>query len=134
MVQRAMAGPELSIDCLGDRDGRCLNAIPRTMLESRGGESIKGAVVRDEELIALGRRTMEALAVSGPQATTLLAAGCPLDLDASAFPVGMCTRTMLAKAEVVLWRTDPQVFRLEVWRSFVAYVSQFLGEAARGII
>jgi len=75
-----------------------------------------------------------ALAVSGPQATTLLAAGCPLDLDASAFPVGMCTRTMLAKAEVVLWRTDPQVFRLEVWRSFVAYVSQFLGEAARGII
>src|ERR1035437_2392112 len=46
MVQRAMNGPELSIDCLGDREGRCLNAIPRTMLESRGGESIKGAVVR----------------------------------------------------------------------------------------
>ncbi len=75
-----------------------------------------------------------ALAVSGPQATTLLAAGCALDLDASAFPVDMCTRTMLAKAEIVLWRTEPQVFRLEVWRSFVAYVSQFLGEAARGII
>jgi sarcosine oxidase subunit gamma len=75
-----------------------------------------------------------ALTVSGPQATTLIAAGCPLDLDASAFPVGMCTRTMLAKAEVVLWRTDPQVFRVEVWRSFVAYVSHFLGEAARGII
>jgi sarcosine oxidase subunit gamma len=75
-----------------------------------------------------------ALAVSGPHATTLLAAGCPLDLDASAFPVGMCTRTRLAKAEIVLWRTDPQVFRVEVWRSFVAYVSQFLGEAARGII
>jgi carbamoyl-phosphate synthase large subunit len=66
MVQRAMHGPELSIDCLGDRDGRCLNAIPRTMLESRGGESIKGAVVHDAELIELGRRTMEALAVSGP--------------------------------------------------------------------
>ena len=38
MVQRAMGGPELSIDCLGDMQGRCLNAIPRTMLESRGGE------------------------------------------------------------------------------------------------
>ena len=24
MVQRAMNGPEISIDCLGDRDGRCL--------------------------------------------------------------------------------------------------------------
>ena len=75
-----------------------------------------------------------ALALSGPQATTLLAAGCPLDLDPAPFPVGMCTRTILAKAEVLLWRTGPQVFRVEVWRSFVAYVSQFLGEAARGII
>jgi carbamoyl-phosphate synthase large subunit len=66
MVQRAMGGPELSIDCLGDQRGRCLNAIPRTMLESRGGESIKGEVIHDEELIELGRRTMEALAVRGP--------------------------------------------------------------------
>ncbi len=66
MVQRAMGGDELSIDCLGDREGRCLNAIPRTMLESRGGESIKGQVVRDEELIELGRSVMEALRVSGP--------------------------------------------------------------------
>jgi carbamoyl-phosphate synthase large subunit len=66
MVQRAMGGPELSIDCLGDRDGRCLNAIPRTMLESRGGESIKGEVIHDGELIELGRRTMEALGICGP--------------------------------------------------------------------
>jgi carbamoyl-phosphate synthase large subunit len=66
MVQRAMAGPEISIDCLGDRDGRCLNAIPRTMLESRGGESIKGQVVADGELVELGRRTIEALRVAGP--------------------------------------------------------------------
>jgi carbamoyl-phosphate synthase large subunit len=66
MVQRAMGGPEMSVDCLGDPSGRCLNAIPRTMLESRGGESIKGQVVHDEELIELGRRTMEALRVTGP--------------------------------------------------------------------
>lgn len=66
MVQRAMAGPEISIDCLGDSQGRCLNAIPRSMLESRGGESIKGQVIRDEELIELGRRTMETLRVYGP--------------------------------------------------------------------
>ena len=66
MVQRAMGGPELSIDCLGDLEGRCLNAIPRTMEESRGGESIKGRVVHDAELIELGARAMEALAVRGP--------------------------------------------------------------------
>ena len=71
------------------------------------------------------------LAVSGAQAATLLAAGCPLDLDESAFPVGMCTRTMLSKAEVVLWRTAAQQFRLEVWRSFAPYVTEYLAGAAR---
>jgi carbamoyl-phosphate synthase large subunit len=66
MVQRALDGPELSIDCLGDRDGRCLNAIPRTMLESRGGESIKGTVIDDPELVELGCAVMQALEVRGP--------------------------------------------------------------------
>ena len=54
------------MDCLGDRDGRCLNVIPRTMIESRGGESIKGTVIHDDELIALGRSVGEALGVRGP--------------------------------------------------------------------
>ena len=66
MLQRLMDGPEFSIDCLGDRDGRCLNAIPRSMLESRGGESIKGEVLDDPELRELGVRVMEALQVRGP--------------------------------------------------------------------
>jgi carbamoyl-phosphate synthase large subunit len=66
MVQKAMNGPEFSIDCLSDTEGRCLNAIPRTMIESRGGESIKGTVIADSELIDLGRRVVEALGVRGP--------------------------------------------------------------------
>jgi carbamoyl-phosphate synthase large subunit len=66
MVQRFMDGPEFSIDTLSDQRGRCLNAIPRTMIESRGGESIKGTVIADEELIALGARVSEALGVRGP--------------------------------------------------------------------
>jgi carbamoyl-phosphate synthase large subunit len=66
MVQWWMDGPEFSIDCLSDLDGRCLNAIPRTMIESRGGESIKGTVIADRELIELGRRVVEALDVRGP--------------------------------------------------------------------
>jgi sarcosine oxidase, subunit gamma len=74
-----------------------------------------------------------ALEVSGPHATIVLNAGCPLDLDLSAFPVGMCTRTVLAKAEIVLWRTSTEVFHVEVWRSFAAYVSQFLAEATRDV-
>lgn len=74
-----------------------------------------------------------ALELSGPDAPLLLAAGCPLDLEIGAFPVGMCTRTMLAKAEIILWRTGAGEFRVEVWRSFAPYVSAFLGEAARGL-
>lgn len=66
MIQRLMDGEEFSMDCLGDRDGRCLNVIPRTMIESRGGESIKGTVIADPELIELGRTVMEALGVYGP--------------------------------------------------------------------
>jgi carbamoyl-phosphate synthase large subunit len=66
MIQRFMDGPEFSIDALGDADGRCLNAIPRTMIESRGGESIKGTVIDDPELVSLGARVAEALGVRGP--------------------------------------------------------------------
>jgi carbamoyl-phosphate synthase large subunit len=66
MVQRFMGGPEFSIDILCDLDGRCLNAIPRTMIESRGGESIKGTVIDDRELVELGRAVGEALPVRGP--------------------------------------------------------------------
>ena len=66
MIQRLMDGPEFSIDTLSDLDGRCLNAIPRTMIESRGGESIKGTVIDDAELISLGCRVVETLKVRGP--------------------------------------------------------------------
>jgi carbamoyl-phosphate synthase large subunit len=66
MVQWLMGGDEFSMDCLSDREGRCLNVIPRTMIESRGGESIKGTVIADRELIDLGRRVVEALGVRGP--------------------------------------------------------------------
>lgn len=66
MVQRACAGEEFSIDVLCDLDGRAVNAIPRTMIESKGGESIKGMTLDDPELIDFGRRAAEALSLVGP--------------------------------------------------------------------
>jgi sarcosine oxidase subunit gamma len=71
-----------------------------------------------------------ALSVSGPRATEVVNAFNPLDLDPAAFPIGMVTRTVFAKAEVVLWRTAPDAFRIEVWRSFAPYVEGLLREAA----
>ena len=74
-----------------------------------------------------------ALIVEGPQAVTMLNGACPLDLHPSAFPVGMCTRTVFAKAEIVLWRTGEQRFHLEVARSFARYVYELLREIAADI-
>ena len=71
------------------------------------------------------------VAVEGPGAARLLAAGCPLDLDLTAFPVGMSTRTLLVKAEIGLWRRAEDVFRIEVLRAFAPYVARILDEAAR---
>ena len=65
-VQEVCAGEEFSMDVFCDIEGRCLNAIPRTMIESKGGESIKGMTIADDELIALGRDVSEALGVVGP--------------------------------------------------------------------
>jgi len=70
-----------------------------------------------------------ALSVHGPRAEEVLASGCALDLSVAAFPVGMCTRTMFGKAEIVLWRTVTASFHLEVWRSFAPYVEALLREA-----
>ena len=84
-------------------------------------------------LVDISQRQL-ALQVSGQHAATVLNAGCPLDLHPSAFPVGMCTRTLLAKAPIVLWRPATEVFHLEVWRSFVPYVERLLQEVARELV
>jgi carbamoyl-phosphate synthase large subunit len=66
MVQAVCGGEEFSIDVFSDLEGRCLNAIPRTMIQSKGGESIKGMTLKDWELIDFGRRVAEALPIRGP--------------------------------------------------------------------
>ena len=71
-----------------------------------------------------------AISVRGRDASALLNSGCPLDLDESAFPPGMCTRTLLGKAEIVLWRKAAEEYHLEVWRSFSDYVLGWLREAS----
>jgi sarcosine oxidase subunit gamma len=40
---------------------------------------------------------------------------------------------VFAKAEIVLWRTGEEMFQIEVWRSFAAYVSRFLAESEREV-
>ncbi len=72
-----------------------------------------------------------AIEVFGLCAAWSINAFCALDLHPSAFPIGMCTRTVFAKAQIILWRTDTDVFRIEVARSFAPYVWACLEEARR---
>ncbi|MBX3574697.1 MAG: sarcosine oxidase subunit gamma [Mesorhizobium sp.] len=72
-----------------------------------------------------------AIMVEGKGAEATLSAGCPQDLSRAVFPVGACSRTILGKIEVVVWRTGETAFRVECWRSFSTYAFDFLEEAAR---
>lgn len=71
------------------------------------------------------------LILAGPKAAEVLAAGCPLDLDAAVFTPGTCSRTLYGKAEIVLWRQAVDRFHVECWRSFAPYVHGLMAEAAR---
>ncbi|HEY3850075.1 MAG TPA: sarcosine oxidase subunit gamma family protein [Steroidobacteraceae bacterium] len=101
--------------------------------ESHAGvaQTLEGALAGAPHALVDVSHRQFALEISGAHAATILSGACPLDLDTRAFPVGMCTRTVLAKADIVLWRTGQSTFHLEVWRSFAAYVSGLLGEIAR---
>jgi carbamoyl-phosphate synthase large subunit len=65
-VEAFCSGQEFSIDVFCDLESRCLNAIPRIMIESKGGEMIKGMAIDDPELVELGRRVSETVGVRGP--------------------------------------------------------------------
>ena len=67
--------------------------------------------------------------LSGDGAEDVLAQGCTLDLDPSVFEVGRCAQTLLAKAQVVLHRTDAETFRIFVRPSFAPYLRAWLEDA-----
>jgi heterotetrameric sarcosine oxidase gamma subunit len=69
--------------------------------------------------------------VVGPRAAWCINAFNALDLDLHVFPAGACARTLLGKAEIILWRAEAELFRIEVARSYAPYVLQCLEEAAR---
>ncbi len=75
-----------------------------------------------------------AIDVRGTQVRDVLNTGVPLDLDDAAFPIGAATRTLFAKAEIVLVRCDDQeglaTFRIESWRSFARYLTSHLKQSA----
>jgi sarcosine oxidase, subunit gamma len=74
-----------------------------------------------------GERTI--LQLSGPRAREVLMKGCSIDLHPTAFAVGRCAQTGLARAQVVLVPTREDAFWIFVRSSFSDYLSAWLGDA-----
>lgn len=74
-----------------------------------------------------------AIIISGANAENALNSGCPQDLSLEAFPVGAASRTILGKAEMILYRTGETEFRVECWRSFSDYVWKYLVDAVKSV-
>lgn len=72
-----------------------------------------------------------ALIVEGAGAADAINAGCPQDLSLATFPAGACSRTLMGKTEIILYRTAVDAFRVEVWRSFAPYAADFLEDVIR---
>jgi sarcosine oxidase, subunit gamma len=56
--------------------------------------------------------------VSGPQAATVLAKGCPLDFDPRAFAEGTCAQSLFGHVNTLFYRRDATTFTLIVGRSY----------------
>lgn len=65
-----------------------------------------------------------AVILEGAHAVTLLAVGCPVDVES--FAVGTGARTIFDGIQVVLYRDGRDRFTLEIWRSFLPHVLDLL--------
>ncbi|GIH98614.1 2Fe-2S iron-sulfur cluster-binding protein [Planobispora takensis] len=77
------------------------------------------------------QRTVVELA--GPRVRDVLMTGCPIDLHPAVFGVGAHTQTLLARAQVVLHRAGPEVYRVFVRSSFAGYLAEWLLDALEGL-
>lgn len=74
--------------------------------------------------------------VSGPQARSLLAKGCPLDFHPRAFAIGEVKQSLLSKADAVYRLISDEdnasgaLFEITIRRSFADYAWRWLADAA----
>jgi sarcosine oxidase subunit gamma len=127
-VGRAMERDGIAALCLGPDEWLLLGPPEQEReLQQRLNAALQSV---SHSLVSIGHRDV-AFVLRGNAAADVINAGCPLDLRMAAFPAGCATRTLLGKAEIVLWRIEPQAFRIETARSLAAYVNEFLLLAAR---
>jgi len=74
------------------------------------------------------------LKLDGPDASTLLAKACPLDLHPDVFAVGDCTQTRFGHASVLIHKlTDNPAYNIQVRWSFTEYLWDYLSSGMRAL-
>lgn len=69
------------------------------------------------------------LRLQGECAADVLAKGCAIDFDDSAFPAGRVAQTLLGHIDVTLLRRDPQTFDIVALRGFAESLAEWLLDA-----
>lgn len=95
--------------------------VTETGVRAAGGDAVRSVVD------VSGQRTV--LELRGPAAREVLSGGCSLDLHPRAFGPGRCAQTLLARADVILWQTDGETYRIFVGASFAPYLAAWLTDA-----
>jgi carbamoyl-phosphate synthase large subunit len=141
MVQAFCAGEEFSIDLISDLSGRCLEAVPRSMIESKGGETIKGESLDDAGLRELAVRVAETLGIKGPACVQCFRDGATyLVTDVNArfgggFPVHVAAGGGYPDIVLALARGESPAPRLGSYRPgviMVRYLAQMILEHDTG--
>jgi sarcosine oxidase subunit gamma len=127
----------LSSESEGERAALWLGPDEWLLIAEEGAEGLEaaiGAALPDVffSLVDVSHR-QTVIELEGARAADALNFGVALDLDERAFPVGMVVRTLFLKAEITLWRRGLAHWRVEVARSFAAYLAEALGAAIAGL-
>jgi sarcosine oxidase subunit gamma len=72
-----------------------------------------------------------AIEAAGPRVRAFLAKGTSLDLHPQRFGPGRCAATAFGKARVILWQREPELFSLQVTRSFARSFWEWAVDATR---
>lgn len=128
-AMRGVAVGETVLLWLGPDEWLVLTAADRA---DATAVSLRAALAGTHHAVVDVSDRMTGIRLAGARSRDVLNAGCPLDLHPMAFAPGAVTRTVLAKATMVLRRpAEPEAFELWVNRSFAPYAWLFLENAAR---
>ncbi|WP_211100020.1 sarcosine oxidase subunit gamma [Acuticoccus kandeliae] len=114
-----------------DREGLCVGPDEWVLWadEAARGDIVAAfaalAATVPHSLVDISDREMT-ITLAGPGAADLLAMGIAIDLDA--FASGHGVRTVFSGVSVILRRDSADLFRLDVWRSFVPHLWTLLAE------